>query len=310
MEPFTGIGFVSKSKWLKLVKDFNFNLGFKQVSIRTSIDRMYLERQVRPNPDIETLPPSPTYNKNFNWNSQYGFRYEITKSLKLDFNANNMAFIGETPGRVNSKDRDEYSLWKDSVLTSIRNWGEVTRYDHTVAVTYTLPLDKFPLTDWMTVNTAYTAGYQWDRAPLTQDSLGAMIQNSQNISVNGQLNFVNLYNKSKYLKRINDKGRSGRSQTPKAGSKAQPAKTDSTAKPPPSININVLEGLARVLMTLRNGTVTYSQTSGIPAARLFAAHEHHRHGQLRCAGLRFRHGPAEPRPQRRHRARLRHIRSA
>lgn len=262
IEPFAGIGFVSKSKWLKLVKDFNFNLGFKQISMRTSVDRMYLERLVRPNPDIETLPPRPTYNKNFNWNSQYGFRYEITKSLKLDFNANNMAFIGETPGRVNSKDRDEYALWKDSVLTSLRNWGEPTRYDHTVAVTYTLPLDKFPMTDWMTVNTGYTAGYQWDRAPLTQDSLGATIQNSQNISVNGQLNFVNLYNKSKYLKKINDKGK-GRSQSPKAGSKAQPAKTDSTAKKTPNIKIDPLEGLARVLMTLRNGTVTYSQTSGI-----------------------------------------------
>lgn len=261
IEPFAGIGFVSKSKWLKLVKDFNVNLGFKQITMRTSVDRMYLERLVRPNPDIETLPPRPTYNKNFNWNSQYGFRYELTKSLKLDFNANNMAFIGETPGRVNSKYRDEYSLWKDSVLTSLRNWGEPTRYDHTIGVTYTLPLDKFPLTDWMTVNTGYTAGYQWDRAPLSQDSLGAVIQNSQNISVNGQLNFVNLYNKSKYLKKINDKGK-GRG-APKTGTKPATAKADSTAKPVRGQPINVLEGLARVMMTLRTGTLTYSQTSGI-----------------------------------------------
>jgi len=262
IQPFAGVGFIGKSKWLKLVKDFNVNLGFKQITMRTSVDRMYLERLVRPNPDIETLPPRPTYNKNFNWNSQYGFRYEVTKSLKVDFNANNMAFIGETPGRVNSKDRDEYALWKDSVLTSIRNWGEPTRYDHTVGITYTLPLDKFPMTDWMTVNTGYTAGYQWDRAPLTQDSLGATIQNSQNISVNGQLNFVNLYNKSKYLKKINDKAK-GRSQAAKPGSKTTTAKADSTAKKAPNIKIDPLEGLARVLMTLRNGTITYSQTSGI-----------------------------------------------
>ncbi len=261
LEPFAGIGLVSKSKWLRLLKDFNVNLGFKQISMRTSVDRMYLERLVRPNPDIETLPPRPTYNKNFNWNSQYGFRYEITKSLKVDFNANNMAFIGETPGRVNSKDRDEYSLWKDSVLSSIRNWGEPTRYDHTMAVTYTLPLDKFPLTDWVTVNTGYTAGYQWDRAPLTQDTLGATVQNSQNISVNGQLNFVNLYNKSKYLKKINDKGK-GRG-SPGKGGRSTPAKADTTGKKEPRLKIDPLEGLARVLMTLRNGTITYSQTSGI-----------------------------------------------
>lgn len=262
IEPFAGIGFVAKNRWLRLMKDFNVNMGFKQISMRTSVDRMYMERLVRPNPDIETLPPRPTYNKNFNWNSQYGFRYEITRSLKLDFNANNMAFIGETPGRVNSKYRDEYTMWKDSVMSSLRGWGEPTRYDHTMGLTYTLPLDKFPLTDWMTVNTGYTAGYQWDRAPLTQDSLGATIQNSQNISVNGQLNFVNLYNKSKYLKKINDKGR-GRPGATKAGAKAPAAKADSTAKKTPNIKIDPIEGLARLLMTIRNGTITYSQTSGV-----------------------------------------------
>ncbi|HOZ39590.1 MAG TPA: cell surface protein SprA [Flavobacteriales bacterium] len=261
IEPFKNIGIVSKSKWLKLIKDFNVNMGFKQVTLRTSVDRMYLERLVRPNPDIESLPPRPTYNKNFNWSSQYGFRYELTRSLKLDFNANNLAVIGETPGRVNPKIKDEYELWKDSVLTSIRDFGEVTRYDHTIGVNYTLPLDKFPLTDWITANTTYTAGYQWDRAPFTQDTLGNTIQNSQNIAINGQLNFVNLYNKSKWLKKINDKGK-GKAAS-KGGKAATPTKTDSTKTAKPTgEKFNVLEGLARVMMTLRNGTITYSQTSG------------------------------------------------
>ena len=264
VEPFAGISLIGKSKWLKLIKDFNVNVGFKQISMRTSMDRMYLERLIRPNPDIESLPQRPTYNKNFNWNSQYGFRYDITKSLKLDFNANNLAFVGETPGRVNPKYKDEYQLWKDSVLTSISNWGEVTRYDHIINLTYTLPLDKLPLTDWITANTAYTGGYQWDRAPLTQDTLGHIIQNSQNISVNGQLNFVSLYNKSKYLKKINDKAKT-RPTTRQAAS-ATPRPATPAPKPEeeePKGQIRPLEGLARVLMTIRTGTFTYSQNSGM-----------------------------------------------
>ncbi len=262
IEPFKGIGIVSKSKWLKAMKDFNVNMGFKQISMRTSVDRMYLERLIRPNPDIETLPPTPTYNKNFNWNSQYGFRYEITKALKVDFNANNLAFIGETPGRVDPKIRGEYELWKDSVLSSVRNFGEVTRYDHVINATYALPFDKFPLTDWITANTAYTAGYQWDRAPLTQDSLGAVIQNSQNISVNGQFNFVNLYNKVKYLKKINDKGRSRTSARPKPASPRGGAAPKEEEETKEKVKIDPLEGLARILMTVRTGTITYSQNSG------------------------------------------------
>ncbi len=263
IEPFKGIGFVGKSKWLKAFKDFNVNLGFKQVSMRTSMDRQYLERLVRPNPDIESLPPRPMYNKNFNWVSQYGFKYDITRSLKLDFNANNLAVVGETPGRVNPKFKDEYALWKDSVLTSLRSFGEVTRYDHTVALTYTLPLDKLPLTDWITSNASYTAGYQWDRAPFTQDTLGHVIQNSRNISLSGQFNFVSLYNKSKWLKKINDKakGRPAKPATTPARDGVRPKKDEEEDKKPKE-KVNVLEALARVMMAIRTGSITYSQTNG------------------------------------------------
>ncbi|MBK9147475.1 MAG: cell surface protein SprA [Flavobacteriales bacterium] len=262
LEPFKDIGLIGKSKWLKLLKDFNLNLGFKQINMRTSMDRMYLERLVRPNPDIESLPPRPTYNKNFNWVSQYGFKYDITKSLKVDFNANNMAVVGETPGRVNPKVGDEYALWKDSVLTSLQQWGEVTRYDHTTAITYTLPLDKLPLTDWITSNAGYTAGYQWDRAPFTQDTLGNTVQNSRNLSLNSQLNFVSLYNKSKWLKKINDKAKrqAPRPQTATARGGAAPKPEDDKNKP--KEKFNVLENLARMLMAVRTGSFTYSQTNG------------------------------------------------
>jgi cell surface protein SprA len=149
------------------------------------------------------------------------------------------------------------------VLSSLSQWGEVTRYDHTIGLNYTLPLDKFPLTDWITANTTYTAGYQWDRSPFQQDSLGNTVQNSQNIALNGQFNFVNLYNKSKYLKKINDKGK-GRA-APKGGSRAgASAKTDSTKAPKgEGGKIDVLEGFSRVIMALRTGNITYSQNSGI-----------------------------------------------
>jgi cell surface protein SprA len=82
VKPFETSAFIGNSKWLKLIKDFNVNLGFKQLTARTAVDRSYLERLIRPNPDIESLPPAPTYNKSFNWSNQYGFRYELTKSLE------------------------------------------------------------------------------------------------------------------------------------------------------------------------------------------------------------------------------------
>ncbi len=267
IKPFDKVSFIGKSKWMKLVKDFNFNLGFKQLTARTSVDRSYTERMARLNSEIASIPPAPTYNKTFNWYSQYGFRYEITKSLKLDFNANNNAIIGEPPGRVNSKDKDTYEVWKDSVMQSLESWGEVTGYDHTVNLTYQLPLDKLPLTDWMTVNTSYGSGYQWDRAPFQQDTLGHTVQNSQNLAINGQLNFVNLYNKSKWLKKINDKGKGnkpaankGKGKDPKAEDKEKDEDKDKDKKP--GEGFNPLESLARIIMSVRTGNITYSQNSG------------------------------------------------
>ncbi len=264
VKPFENIAFISNSKWLRLIKDLNFNLGFKQITARTSIDRSYVERLIRPNPDIESLPPAPTYNKAFNWTNQYGFRYEISKSLKVDFNANNNAIIGEPAGRVNTDDHDEYQMWKDSVLTSIKHFGETTGYNQAVNLTYTLPFDKLPITDWITANATYAAAYKWDRAPLTQDSVGNTIQNSRNINLNGQFNFVSLYNKIKFLKKINDKARSNGqpskpAKTPAGGKGGTKAKADDKT----SGGIHPLEGLARVLMTVRTGTFTYSQNNGI-----------------------------------------------
>ena len=265
IKPFEKVTFIGKSKWLKLIKDFNFNLGFKQLTARTNVDRSYTERLARLNSDVASIAPLPTYNKNFNWTSQYGFRYEITKSLKLDFNANNNAIVGEPPGRVSRKD-DNYDVWKDSVMQSIQTWGEVTGYDHTVNLTYQLPFDKIPLADWMTVNTTYGAGYQWDRAPLQQDTLGHTVQNSQNLAVNAQLNFVNLYNKIKWLKKINDKGKGnkpagnrGKGKDDKAEGKEEDKEKD---KKEVGTGFNPLESLARIVMAVRTGNITYSQNSG------------------------------------------------
>jgi cell surface protein SprA len=270
VKPFDKVGLLAKSKWLRPVKEFNFYTGIKQVTMRTSMDRAYTERLMRTNSEVQTLPPLPTYNKNFNWNSQYGLRYEITKSLKLDFNANNNAILGEPPGQVDPKQRNTYEVWKDSVLTSLRSFGVVRGYNHTVNMSYQLPLDKFPLTDWTNVTTTYGAGYQWDRAPFQQDTLGNTIQNSQTISINGQLNFVNLYNKNKWLKKINDRGKNSRTgrkasarQSTDGDADKDKAKKDEEKKPEEKTKLTPAQGVARGLMAIRNGTFTYSQNSGM-----------------------------------------------
>lgn len=268
-EPFSKVKFLSKSKWLTLVKDFNLFLAPKVVSFRNDINRSYIENIIRANYGAIAFP---TYTKQFTWIRAYDLKYDITKNLKFDYMANNNAVIGEPLGRVNKQYRDEYNVFKDSVMTNIRQAGITTMFNHTFNLTYQLPLSKLPLTDWMSANVRYQASYDWQRSPFGQDTLGNVIQNSRNVSVNGQLNFVTLYNKVPYLRKIIQKengGGKGNKKPTKGGDPSKDTKgapTDTTGKKKKEEDPNkftLIEHTMRVLMMLKNASVTYTTTDGL-----------------------------------------------
>jgi cell surface protein SprA len=259
--PFENAKFFSKSKWFTLVKDFNVYLGPKSFAHNSNLTRQYDESTIRANFGAEI---APLYFKTFNWNRVYNLKYDITKALTFDFNANNAAFVREADGKV-----EKGQLFNDPIVKeSFRNFGDNLNYGHTANINYNLPLSKFPITDWITVTTRYSSAYNWMRAPLSQDSLGNTIQNSRNVSVNAQLNFVTLYNKVPYLKKINSKN-SGAKGKGGQGLQGVPGKPSASEKPKDStekkdkIEFNVLEHTMRLLMMIKNASVTYTSNDGI-----------------------------------------------
>jgi cell surface protein SprA len=197
-----------KSPYLKLIKDFNFYYAPNQISFMTDINRMYNEVQSRSvdNPDYR-LPA--TYNKDFSWNRIYDLKWDFTKSLKFDFNANNIARIDEPTvnQRVNKAYKDEYEQWKDTVMNSAREFGRTTSYRHQYNLNYTLPINKIPILNWITVNARYGGAYDWTTGPRTADTirLGNTIKNNNNIQLTATASMNNLYNKVPYLKKVNQK---------------------------------------------------------------------------------------------------------
>lgn len=278
-KPFDKTKVFGKSKWFSLIKDFNVNLGPKMISVRSDVNRSYIEHLIRSN---FTNITRPQFTKLFTWNRLYDVKYDINKALKIDFNAVNNAIIGEPVvmganeiGAVNRKDYpDEYTEWKDSVWRSVRSFGLTTNYMHNINVTLQLPFDKLPITDWITMNTTYRTSYNWLRAPISQDTLGHTIQNSRNVSINGQLNFINLYNKVPYLKKINQKG-GGKGMVSqkggvagkipvkgKEGEKKEGDDKDKKEDDKKERKFKVEEHLFRALMAVRNVNFTYSATDG------------------------------------------------
>jgi len=206
-----------KSNSLALVRDFNFYYLPNQISYRWEFDRQYRETQLRNNTG-SPISPDLTVSKDFNWNRFFDMRYNLTKSLKLNFKAITNARIDEPEGAVNKDyDRDAYYEWRDQVWRNIQSMGRTTTYQHNFDVSYTIPINKLPLLDFTSANVQYRGMYQWQaQAQLRDDEntpdWGNTIRNSSVIQGNGQLNMATLYKKVNYLNELDKKYRSSRSR--------------------------------------------------------------------------------------------------
>ena len=207
--PFKKVKFMQRSKWWAIVRDMNFYLTPKNISFGTDVMRNYNERQIRNNiipvgADPADFELNPVYLKQFNWNRKYSMAYDITKKLKFTFDANNRSMFEEGDGAV------EQNSFRDTLNSQLQTFGRAMDYSHNYSFKYTLPLNQFPATDWISANATWKGSYNWQRGPLAQPEFGNVIQNSRDINMTAQLNFTSLYNKVKFFKKVNNGGRNPR----------------------------------------------------------------------------------------------------
>lgn len=199
LEPFKKL---SDKKALTLLSDFNFNLIPSILNFRIEVDRLYAENTLRENSPDNYLPVGTFFNKNFAMSRLYGISWNLTKSLKLDFNATNYSIIDEPEGKLDAMKRD--TLW-----TNFWKLGRNTDYNHMINLNYTLPINKIPGLDWVSVVARYGSQFNWQTEPLFMindplTSLGNTIQNSRTVQINPTFNFVGLYRKFGFLKNRED----------------------------------------------------------------------------------------------------------
>lgn len=212
--PLRKAGGILNKKAFAIIKDFNFYYMPTSISFRTDVFRKYQANKTRniydPNNIIE-----PTFNKEFNWNRYYDVKWDLSRSLKLDFSATNIARVDENSGAIDKSDKYSADYWKDSIWDRLRN----RNYDHNINVTYRVPINKIPILDWTNLTSRYNATYNWEAGPLlkpdSEYDLGNTIRNSNTIQLNAQANMLNLYNKAGFLKRINQKYSKPKSQRKK-----------------------------------------------------------------------------------------------
>lgn len=192
------------SKYLRLIKDFNFYYMPSMFSITSDITRNYREVKSK-NLDNPNLLIEPTYDKDFMWTRDYAFKFNLTRNLVVDFHATTQARIDEPEGIVDrQRDPERYQQWKDTVWNNILDGGRPVNYNHDFSVQYTVPVNKLPFLDWTSLQLGYSTRYDWQEAAVTADStnLGNVIRNASALQMNGDLSLTSLYNKSKFLREM------------------------------------------------------------------------------------------------------------
>ncbi len=264
--------------WLALIKDFNFNPLPNSFTFSNQLNRQFGEIKYRFSGEGDR---ATWFDKRFTWDRSYQMTWNLTKSIGINLSAVNNAWIDEPRGRINTQEK------QDTLLRNIQKFGRTRNYQHTFGVNYTLPFGKIPLLDFVQVKAQYNATYNWSTASLNTDSLGNVIQNTQNRQLNADLDFVKLYNKWSYLRKINspmkprekkkkgkddeigDKGKEGKEGAPAPKKendvvlKDKNGKVIKDPKKKKEREPTVAERLMlRPLMMVRKGRATYQEQFG------------------------------------------------
>ncbi len=189
-----------RSPWWNIIKDFNFNYRPSLLNFRADINRQFGAARAR-EVTIQGVAPSPfkipeTYDKYFVFDRVYNLRWDLTRSINIDFNATNNARIDEPMGRIDSKEK------KDSIRRNFLKGGRNVIYRQTANASYNFPLAKIPALDWTTARFNYATTYNWIGASRLAVNLGNTIENSQARIFTGQLDFNRLYQKSRFLRSL------------------------------------------------------------------------------------------------------------
>ncbi len=199
---------IIKKNYLALLRDINFNLLPTRLNYSISFDRFYSENTLRNNDPTDIVPIQTTFNKTFNVTRTYGISWNITKSFSMDLDATNLSTVDEPVGRLDG-------LKLDTLWGNIFRMGRTTNYNHTLNLHYTVPVNKIPGMDWVTIITGYSTHFNWLAQPLfaidnAQFGVGNSISNSRTIIITPTLNFDALYNKISFIKKAkspdNDNG--------------------------------------------------------------------------------------------------------
>ena len=222
-----------KSKYLRFIKDFNFNIMPSSLTVTSNINRRFNNLHFREIEDYGLAIP-PLQNRDYTFDWGYTVNYNPTKSIQTSF--------GITHNRAvkNYLLSDGSTDFNNTIWSDFFNIGEPLTHTQNINVSYNLPLKKIPLLSFLNVTYVYNGTYQWQKssealADVNGYNLGNDLQNSNSHQLNTNIDMRKLYRElglTKLQKRLMGKGRPKKRKAKKKPKLKQAKTKDETKKTP------------------------------------------------------------------------------
>ncbi len=195
LTPFSKVPLFQKKAW-RVMKDFNLYYRPKNLSFSTEVYRDYEETLLR-NKSAANVILRPTYYKQFTWRRTWGLQYDLSRSIRITYNANAMANIDEPVGALDTRSK------VDSVWDNFFRGGTMQNYVQNLNVSWDLPLNKVPYLDFLRVPLSYQGQYNFLGTTQALRSQGATLRNSGVFTASVNASMSTLYNRIPLLKKAN-----------------------------------------------------------------------------------------------------------
>lgn len=271
IEPFKKVNFLSGKYW-QLIKDFNFNYVPSNVSFTSNVIRQYNRQEFRLL-DVEGIGLDPLYRRNYFFNYNFGFNFDLTKSVRLTYIGGSNNIVRNYYDSVNETIDNNNTIWDDYF-----NIGEPNQFSQQFTLNYELPINKIPFLAFVKSNYAYTGNFNWQRASDAYSniqidgsdelfSVGNTIQNSRTQRLNTTLGMETLY---RYLGLVKSSQR--KKGTPSKAKKVaivpgqKVVQTKDNAKnkndDEPGVGTAITDALITMATAVKNIQINYSENSG------------------------------------------------
>ncbi|MBR6508634.1 MAG: cell surface protein SprA, partial [Paludibacteraceae bacterium] len=157
-EPFSKVEKVQK---VKVLKELNFYYLPQSWGFNTNMHRTFSHMKMRDLAGSAGNNMDLTFSKDFTWDRNVDFKYDLTKNMKFSFQSSYNATIDEgkyTPEILTDRyfdaefNHDKYEAWKDTIQRSLAKWGSPYTYQQVFTASWNVPFNRIPGLDALSAN--------------------------------------------------------------------------------------------------------------------------------------------------------------